>query len=82
MTRGAWRGARAVASLPDFAYSSGLKALPARGDRTWIKAALDAFLASPEDLASGAAKNVVGMPAAGQHADVMAHRASHAARPE
>src|SRR5918996_1114187 len=37
---------RAVASLPDFAYSTGLKALPARGYPTWTEAALDAFLSS------------------------------------
>lgn len=67
---------RAVASLPDFAYSTGLKALPGRGYSTWTKAALDAFLASPEEFAPGTAMTFVGMPDAQERADVIAYLAS------
>jgi cytochrome c len=70
---------RAVASVPDFAYSNGLKALPARGYRTWTKAALDAFLTSPEDFAPGTAMTFVGMPDARERADVIAYLAGHEA---
>ena len=68
---------RAVASAPDFAYSNGLKALPARGYKTWTEAALDAFLTSPEDFAPGTAMTFVGMPDAKERADVIAYLASH-----
>jgi cytochrome c len=70
---------RAVASASDFAYSNGLKALPARGYRTWTRAALDAFLTSPEDFAPGTAMTFVGMPSAKERADVIAYLATHAA---
>jgi len=73
---------RAVASAPDFAYSNGLKALPARGDRTWTEAALDAFLTSPEAFAPGTAMTFIGMPSAEERADVIAYLAAHAARRE
>lgn len=73
---------RAVASAPDFAYSNGLKALPARGYTTWTKAALDAFLASPEDFAPGTAMTFVGMASAEERADVIAYLASHTAGQE
>jgi cytochrome c len=68
---------RAVASDPDFAYSSGLKALTGRGYRIWTKAAFDAFLASPEELAPGTAMTFVGMPSAEERADVIAYLAAH-----
>jgi cytochrome c len=67
---------RTVASGPDFAYSNGLKALPARGDNTWTKAALDAFLTSPEDFAPGTSMTFVGMRSAVERADVIAYLAS------
>ena len=70
---------RAVASDADFAYSDALEALPARGYRTWTKAALDAFLSSPEDFAPGTAMTFVGMPSAGERADLIAYLASHQA---
>jgi len=68
---------RPVASVPDFPYSSGLKALPARGYPTWTKAALDAFLTSPEDFAPGTTMTFVGMPDAQERAAVIAYLASH-----
>jgi cytochrome c len=67
---------RTVASAPDFAYSNGLKALPARGYNTWTKAALDAFLTSPEDFAPGTSMTFVGMRSAVERADVIAYLAS------
>jgi cytochrome c len=67
---------RTVASGPDFAYSNGLKALPARGYNTWTKAALDAFLTSPEDFAPGTSMTFVGMRSAVERADVIAYLAS------
>jgi cytochrome c len=70
---------RAVASVPDFAYSNGLKTLPARGYRTWTRAALDAFLTSPDDFAPGTAMTFVGMPSAEERADVIAYLATHSA---
>jgi len=73
---------RAVASAPDFAYSSALKALPGRGYRTWTNEALDAFLTSPEDFAPGTSMNFVGMPSAKERADVIAYLARHAAARE
>jgi cytochrome c len=66
---------RAVAGGPEFAYSDALKALPERGYRTWTKAALDAFLASPEDFAPGTAMTFVGMPDAEERADLIAYLA-------
>src|SRR5918996_4489120 len=68
---------RAVASAPDFAYSDALEALPARGYRTWTKAALDAFLTSPEDFAPGTVMTFVGMPSARERANVIAYLATH-----
>jgi cytochrome c len=73
---------RTVASASDFAYSNALKALPARGYKTWTKAALDAFLASPEDFAPGTAMTFVGMASAEERADVIAYLASHTAGQE
>jgi cytochrome c len=67
---------RTVASGPDFAYSNGLKALPARGYKRWTKAALDAFLTSPEDFAPGTTMTFVGMRSAVERADVIAYLAS------
>jgi cytochrome c len=40
---------RKIASLPDFAYSAGLKAK----DGVWTESALDAFLANPQTFAPG-----------------------------
>jgi cytochrome c len=71
---------RTVASAPDFAYSNGLKALPARGYKTWTQAALDAFLTSPEDFAPGTSMTFVGMRSAVERADVIAYLASHDGR--
>ena len=68
---------RTVASAPDFAYSNGLKALPARGYNTWTQAALDAFLTSPEDFAPGTSMTFVGMRSAMERADVIAYLAGH-----
>jgi cytochrome c len=68
---------RTVASAPDFAYSNGLKALPARGYKTWTQAALDAFLTSPEDFAPGTSMTFVGMRSAMERADVIAYLAGH-----
>jgi cytochrome c len=68
---------RAVASDADFAYSAALEALAARGYGTWTKAALDAFLTSPEEFAPGTAMTFVGMPSAEERADVIAYLAAH-----
>ena len=70
---------RAVASAPDFEYSAALERLPAQGYLVWTKAALEAFLKSPEDFAPGTAMTFVGLADQGERADVMAYLA--AARP-
>jgi cytochrome c len=49
--------------------------LSSRGYRTWTKAALDAFVASPEDFAPGTTMTFVGMPNAVERADVIAYLA-------
>jgi cytochrome c len=51
--------------------------LAARGYGTWTKAALDAFLTSPEEFAPGTAMTFVGMPSAEERADVIAYLAAH-----
>ena len=67
---------RAVASAPDFEYSAALERLPAQGYRVWTEAALDAYLRSPEDFASGTAMSFVGLPDPGERADVIAYLAA------
>ena len=64
---------RAVASDPEFEYSAALERLPAQGYRVWTEAALDAYLKSPEDFAPGTAMTLVGLPDAGERADVIAY---------
>ena len=64
---------RAVASDPEFEYSAALERLPAQGHRVWTEAALDAYLKSPEDFAPGTAMTFVGLPDAGERADVIAY---------
>jgi cytochrome c len=64
---------RAVASAPGFEFSAALEALPARGYKTWTRAALDAFLSSPEDFAPGTAMTFVGLPDPEERADLMAY---------
>ena len=66
---------RAVASERDFGYSDALAALPARGYERWTKAALDAFLAAPEDFAPGTAMTFVGLPDPKERANVIAYLA-------
>jgi cytochrome c len=63
---------RAVASAPDFDYSDALEALPAQGYDTWTRAALDAFLRSPEELVPGTTMTFVGMPDPGERAELIA----------
>lgn len=67
---------RAVASVPDFEYSAALERLPAQGHRVWTEAALDVYLKSPEDFAPGTAMTFVGLPDAGERADVIAYLAA------
>ena len=67
---------RAIASVPDFAYTSALEALPAQGYRVWTEAALDAFLSSPEDFAPGTAMTFIGLPDARERADLIAYLAA------
>jgi cytochrome c len=63
---------RAVASALDFDYSSALEALPARGYERWTRAALDAFIASPEEFAPGTAMTFVGLADSMERADLIA----------
>jgi cytochrome c len=63
---------RAVASAPDFDYSDALEALRARGYDTWTRAALDAFLRSPEELVPGTTMTFVGMPDPRERAELIA----------
>lgn len=63
---------RAVASAPDFDYSTALAALSARGYRRWTRAALDAFISSPEDFVPGTSMTFVGLPDPKQRADLIA----------
>ena len=67
---------RAVAGVPGFAYSDALEALPAQGHRVWTRAALDAFLMSPEDFAPGTAMTFIGLPGAKERTDLIAYLAA------
>jgi len=64
-----------VASEPGFAYSEALKALPRRGYAAQTPAALDAFIASPEGIATGTAMTFVGLASAQERADLIAYLA-------
>lgn len=67
---------REIASVPGFAYSEALEALPARGYPVWTEAALDAFLEAPENFAPGTAMTFVGLPDAKERADLIAYLAA------
>lgn len=66
---------RAVASLPGFAYSEALEALPDRGYPLWTPAALDAFIESPEAIAPGTTMTFVGLATPEERADLIAYLA-------
>ena len=63
---------RRIASAPDFAYSPALATLAERSAGVWTEAALDAFIRAPEDLVPGTEMTFVGLPDAGERADVIA----------
>jgi cytochrome c len=68
---------RAIASLPGFDYPDVLAALPARGDRVWTAAALDAFLIAPREFAPGTAMiSSSALRDATERADLMAYVAA------
>lgn len=60
---------RRIASAPGFDYSP---ALAERSAGVWTEAALDAFIRAPEDLVPGTEMTFVGLPDAGERADVIA----------
>jgi cytochrome c len=72
---------RAVANAPDFDYSAARETLPAEGYRRWTEAALDVFIAAPDDVVPGTAMTFVGLPDPEQRVDVIAYRARQRARP-
>ena len=67
---------RSVAGTPDFEYSAALERLPAQGYRVWTELALDTFLRSPGDFASGTAMTFVGLADPDERADVIAYLAA------
>ncbi|MGH6899360.1 MAG: c-type cytochrome [Geminicoccaceae bacterium] len=69
------------ASAPDFDFSDALEELPARGDDTWTRATLDAFITAPEDFAPGTTMTFVGMPDPKERAAVIACLAQTGAGP-
>jgi cytochrome c len=66
---------RAVASALGFEYSAALEALPSQGYGVWTRAALDAFITSPDDFAPGTTMTFVGMPEPEERADLIAYLA-------
>ncbi|WP_128253252.1 c-type cytochrome [Falsirhodobacter deserti] len=60
---------RQKASLPDFNYSSALRAM---ADEAWTPEKLDAFLANPRGYAPGTRMAFAGLPNAQDRADVIA----------
>jgi cytochrome c len=61
---------RRIASVPGFDYS---KALLERRGEVWTEPALDAFIRAPEDLVPGTEMSFMGLPDAGERADVIAY---------
>jgi cytochrome c len=63
---------RRIASAPGFDYSPALAALAEQGAGVWTEAAMDAFIRAPEELVPGTEMTFVGLPDAGERADVIA----------
>jgi cytochrome c len=63
---------RLVAGAPSLGYSDALEGLPAQGYDRWTRAALDPFVTSPEDFASGTGMTFVGTPDRAKRAGLIA----------
>jgi cytochrome c len=66
---------RAVASVPDFAYSETLVAFGAEG-KTWTPEELAAFLTKPRDYAAGTKMTFAGLRNEDERANVIAYLAT------